>query len=179
MISDVASFLRYFDGIHARTVRDVSALPEDAAAWRPPIPEGEAGWGVSEIVRHIAEARQFFASAYVGAGWVWDPWPDPLERRETWVPALDRSRHWLVMGLRGTAEERLHRRIELIGDPGTRVSGWRVLMMLVEHEVHHRSQLATYAGLNGWPIRQLFDRSNEWVVAHRERELQRRAASDR
>lgn len=47
-------------------------------------------------------------------------------------------------------------------------------MMLVEHEVHHRAQLSTYAGLNGWPVRQTFDRTNEWVVGRREEE-QRKA----
>lgn len=174
MISDAASFLRYFEGVHSRTVRDVSALPEEAEAWRPPPQEGEAGWGVPEIVRHIAEARLFFASAYTGRGWVWDAWPDPVDRKETWLPALERSLDRFAEALRDTPEGWLGRRIELIGGEGREVSGWRVLMMMAEHEVHHRSQLATYAGLNGWPVHQLFGRNNEWVVAQREDELRKR-----
>jgi uncharacterized damage-inducible protein DinB len=34
----------------------------------------------------------------------------------------------------------------MIDTPGS-LSGWRILMMMLEHEVHHRSQIDTYAGL--------------------------------
>jgi uncharacterized damage-inducible protein DinB len=36
--------------------------------------------------------------------------------------------------------------------------------MMAEHEVHHRSQIMTYAGLNRWPVAQIFDRTYEEVV---------------
>ena len=35
MISDIASYLRFFDSVRRRTERDVAALPPAAAAWRP------------------------------------------------------------------------------------------------------------------------------------------------
>jgi uncharacterized damage-inducible protein DinB len=69
--------------------------------------------------------------------------------------------------------DRLRERIEAIAGEGPSLSGWRVLMMMVEHEVHHRSQLATYAGLNGWPVNQIFGRTNEWVVSRRDEERNR------
>ena len=43
------------------------------------------------------------------------------------------------------------------------LSGWRVLMMVLEHEVHHRSQIDTYAGLEQWEVPQIFDRYREQV----------------
>ncbi|MGH2710866.1 MAG: DinB family protein [Actinomycetota bacterium] len=169
MISDVPAFLRYFEGVHARTVRDVSALPEEAESWRPPpSKDAEASWGVPEIVRHIAEARRFFTSAFLGNGWVWDDWPDTLPRKASWVPALDASRDELVGTLADAGDEQLHARVDPIAKEGRSLSGWRLLMMMVEHEVHHRSQLQTYAGLNSWPVNQIFGRTNEWVVAQRE-----------
>jgi uncharacterized damage-inducible protein DinB len=174
MIEDMPSFLRYFRGIHRRTVRDVADLPEEAATWRPSTGDGESAWGVPEIVRHIAEARLFFASAYVGRGWVWEPWPEEVARRETWVPALEGSAGRFVAALQPTPPEWLRRRVGVIGERAVTISGWRVPMMMVEHEVHHRSQLATYAGLNGWPVHQTFDRTNEWVVGRREAELRER-----
>jgi len=175
MIADIRSFLRYFESVHRRTVRDVEALPLESERWKPPTGEGEGAWGAPQIVRHIAEGRQFFASAFLGRGWVWDPWPEPVDGREAWVPALERSWELFVDALGGTGEEQLHSRLELIGQPETTVSGWRVLMMMVEHEVHHRSQLATYAGMNGWPVHQIFGRTNEWVLGQRDAELSRRA----
>ncbi len=175
MISDVGAFLRYVGGIHRRTVRDVAALPDAAVAWRPEKGEGEAAWGVPEIVRHIAEARLFFASAYDGDGWMWDPWPERVDAKPTWIPALDRSAEELAARLDGTPDEWLTRKIEPIGGEGIMLSGWRVLLMMVEHEVHHRAQISAYAGLNGWPVHQTFDRTNEWVVERREEQLRRRS----
>ena len=171
MIADVASFLRYFEGIHARTVRDVGVLPREAESWRPPpSDDAEASWGVPEIVRHIAEARRFFTSAFLGKGWVWDDWPEQLGSRESWVPALDASRDEVVAALGNAPEERLSARVEAIAGEGRPLSAWRLLMMMTEHEVHHRSQIETYAGLNGWPVNQIFGRTNEWVVAQRDSE---------
>ncbi len=174
MIRDTPSFLQFFDGVHRRTLRDVSSLPPAAETWIPPAGEGEAAWGAPEIVGHIAEARLFYASAFLGRGWVWDRWPEPLRDRGTWAPVLEESAARFVAELRDVPGEWLRRRIELIGQLSQSVSGWRVLMMAIEHEVHHRSQLATYAGLNGWPVHQIFGRTNEWVVDQREAELRTR-----
>ena len=168
MITDVRAFARYFDGVHRRTVRDVSALPAEAEAWTPPAGDGEAAWGVPHLVRHISEARLFFASAFCGRGWVWTPWPEKVRARETWIPALEASAARLGEELVAAGNDGLTTRRPLIDDPSTTISGWRVLTMLLEHEVHHRSQIATYAGLQGWPVHQLFDRSYEWVATHQE-----------
>ncbi len=178
MIADVASFLRYFEGVHRRTVRDVSSLPRDAESWTPPRShDDESSWGVPEIVRHLAEARGFFAGAYVGDGWIWPAWPDPVVRKDSWVPALERSFDELVATLRAAPGDYLARKIEPIADDGPALSAWRTLMMMVEHEIHHRSQLATYAGLNDWPVHQLFGRPNEWVLSQREVQRNKRRRS--
>lgn len=38
-------------------------------------------------------------------------------------------------------------------------------MMMLEHEVHHRSQIDAYAGLQGWPVPDIFGRSAESIDA--------------
>ncbi|HEV3475637.1 MAG TPA: DinB family protein [Actinomycetota bacterium] len=179
MISDIQSFLRFFEAVHRRTVRDVDALPKEAERWMPPADEGEQGWGPPEIVRHIAEARQFFAGAFAGSGWVWESWPESVNGREEWVPMLETSWDRFAAALGDTDDSLLRRKVALIGEPERSVSGWRVLMMAAEHEVHHRSQLVTYAGMNGWPVHQIFGRSNEWVLAQREVESRTRPESPR
>jgi hypothetical protein len=79
-------------------------------------------------------------------------------------------------GIEDAGSERLHVSIEQLDSPGKFVSGWRALMMMAEHEVAHRAQIGAYAGLNGWPVAQIFGRENEWVVAQRDE--QRRRSSD-
>ena len=36
-------------------------------------------------------------------------------------------------------------------------------MMMLEHDIHHRSQIDTYAGLNGWDVPDIYGRSAETI----------------
>jgi len=164
MITDIASYLRFFDSVQRRTERDVAALPAGAAAWRPPAVNGETGWSIGDIVGHIGASRLYFASAYRGEGWIWGPPEVNRDDQRTWLPWLEASAERFVARLRVTPDEWLTRRIEMIDTPGS-LSGWRMLMMMLEHEVHHRSQIDTYAGLEGWPVPDIFGRSAESIDA--------------
>ena len=174
MFRDVATYVKYFQGVRRRTIRDVAALPEEAETWTPPYGDGEAGWDIPKIVEHIAESPFFFASAYRGEGWVWGALPVELGDRSSWVPALEESAQRFADLVANAPDEWLMRRVEALGNPDASIAGWRVLMMPIEHEIAHRAQLTTYAGLNGWPVHQIFDRTNEWVVAQREEQLKKR-----
>jgi uncharacterized damage-inducible protein DinB len=165
MITDIASYLRFFDSLRRRTERDVAALPPAAAAWRPPAIGGEAGWSIGQIVGHIGGSRLYFASAYRGEGWIWgDVKADPHDQ-STWLPWLRASAERFVALVKDTPGAWLTRRIEMIDTPGQALSGWRLLMMMLEHEVHHRSQIDAYAGLLGWPVPDIFGRSAESIDA--------------
>jgi uncharacterized damage-inducible protein DinB len=172
MISDIGSFLRFFDGVRRRTERDVAALPPEASAWRPPAANGETGWSIGQIVAHIGSSRFYFASAYRGEGWIGITAQPSREEQSAWLPWLRESGTRFVELLQGTPDEWLTRRIEMLDTPGSTLAGWRILMMMIEHEVHHRSQIDTYAGLQGWPVPDIFDRSAEAVAA---RESEQRA----
>lgn len=171
MIDSLDGWLRYFDGVHRRTLRDVAALPPDAASWRPPANDGEPGWGVADLVAHLARSRGFFAGVYRGEGWIMPPAPDAASP-ERWGPALEASAAGLRERLRETPDGWLRRRVPLIDGDGD-VAGWRVLMMLIEHEVHHRAQIDAWAGLNGVRPPDLFGVSAEGIAG---REAAQRAA---
>jgi len=81
--------------------------------------------------------------------------------------------------LKDTPPEWLMRRIEMIDTPGGTLSGWRLLMMMLEHEVHHRSQIDSYAGLQGWPVPDIFGRSAESIDGLQERQRQQYRAQTR
>ena len=163
MITDIASYLRFFDSVRRRTERDVAALPPEAAAWGPPSAGGETGWSIGDIVGHIGSSRLYFARAYRGEGWITTPPDVDRADQRTWLPWLQSSAGRFVEQLRDTPDDWLTRRIEMIDTPGS-LSGWRMLMMMLEHEVHHRSQIDTYAGLQGWPVPDIFGRSAETIA---------------
>jgi uncharacterized damage-inducible protein DinB len=165
MITDMAAYLRFFDTVRRRTERDVAALPPAAAAWRPPAGDGEAGWSIGQIVAHIGGTRLYFASAYRNEGWLWAKEEVDPNDQSTWLPWLNSSATRFTTLLTNTPDAWLSRGIEMIDTPGRTLSGWRLLMMMLEHEVHHRSQIDTYAGLQGWHVPQIFERTFESITA--------------
>ena len=169
MITDIETFLRYFRGVHKRALRDIGALPPAAEKWAPPSGRGENAWSIAEIVRHMAGTRMYFARAYRGEGWIAD-WEPPITKSQSsWLPALEASAEEFVRRLEGTPNEWLQRKVRMLDTDGE-LSGWRVLMMMLEHEVHHRSQIDTYAGLEGWDVPHIYGRSAEQVGLERERQ---------
>lgn len=169
MFTDIEPFLKYFEGAHRRTVRDIGGLPPEAERYRPAAGEGENAWSIGDIVRHMAGSRLYFSRAYRGEGWVFDGPLRPVNERADWVPALEESAAEFRRRLEDTPPEWLARRIRMIDTDGT-LAGWRILMMCLEHEVHHRSQVDTYAGLQGWPVQHIYGRSAEQVGLERERQ---------
>jgi uncharacterized damage-inducible protein DinB len=161
VITVLADFLRYFDAVNGRAVRDISALPPEADGWAPAVGEGEQGWSINTLIGHMAGARLYFASAYRGEGWI-SPMPPDVSTRNHWVAALEESGRQLHEALAGTPDAWLRRKIAMI-DSGGALSGWRVLMMMLEHDIHHRSQIDTYAGINGWPVPDIYGRSAETI----------------
>ncbi|MCC6387542.1 MAG: DinB family protein [Dehalococcoidia bacterium] len=161
MITSIDAFLRYFDAVHRRAVRDIAALPPEADGWRPAVGTGENAWSINQVIGHMAGSRLYFASAYAGNGWV-SPRPPDVRSRAQWVPAIEASARALREALEGTPDAWLARKVAMIDSAGE-LSGWRVLMMMVEHDIHHRSQVDTYAGANGWDVPQIFDRSAETI----------------
>jgi uncharacterized damage-inducible protein DinB len=171
MITSIEGFLRYFDGIHRRAARDIAALPPEADGWTPRGGEGERAWSINTLVGHLCGSRLYFASAYSGRGWVSPP-PADVSSRDLWLPRLEESATEVRRLLEGTPDGWLQRKIPLIDSDGA-ISGWRVLMMMIEHEVHHRSQIDTYASLCGWPVPDIFGRSAETVSALQDTERAR------
>jgi uncharacterized damage-inducible protein DinB len=163
MISSISDFFRYFDAVHRRAVRDIGALPPDADGWAPPRGDGENAWSINTLVGHMAGSRLYFASAYRGEGWI-SPEPPDVSRRDLWVSALEDSARDLRTAIGSTPDEWLHRKIAMI-DSGGAMSGWRILMLMTEHDIHHRSQIDTYAGLNGWPVPDIYGRSAETILS--------------
>ncbi len=161
MISSTRAFLKYFDAVNRRAMRDIGALPPAADGWTPAGGEGEHAWSINKLVGHMCGSRLYFASAYRGEGWV-SPEPPDVSRREQWLPALEASYGEFHAKLAETPDAWLERKVEMIDSSGS-LAGWRLLLMMMEHDIHHRSQIDTYAGMNGWEVPQIFNRTAETI----------------
>jgi uncharacterized damage-inducible protein DinB len=163
MICDIDAWVKWFDGVNKRAVRDIGSLPVEAETWKPQTGDGENAWTISELVGHMATSRMWFARAYCREGWTTEQWSGPTETRDQWVTALSDSAAYVRQRLAGSPREGLERKVESIDTPGVSFSAWRPLMMMAEHDFHHRSQIDAYAGVMAWPVQQIFGRMAEDV----------------
>ena len=168
MFVSIDAFLKYFDAVNRRALRDIGALPPEADGWAPATGEGEHAWSINKLVGHMAGSRLYFANAYRGEGWI-SPAPPDVSARDRWLSAIAESAEELHRQLGGTPDAWLERKIQMIDTDGA-LSGWRVLMMMLEHDIHHRSQIDTYAGLNGWPVPDIYGRSAQKIGGLQEAE---------
>jgi uncharacterized damage-inducible protein DinB len=146
MITSVPAFADYFEGVRRRTRDFFAAIPADRADWAPKPGEYTCG----DIVRHVAACEAMFVGAAVDGVWRY-PGHD-----RAMAPTLREALAQLEAGhaeagvrLRALGDEALDRTRPSL-EPGARpVRTWRLLMAMTEHEVHHRSQLASYLTLMG------------------------------
>ena len=152
MLRDLKSYLAYLERVRARTLQEIDTIPAEHFKWTPRAGE----YTVSDLVRHIASAEKMDVGAALGEGWHYAG-----HAAADWGANVADARASLVR-VHGECVARLNgmgdgiltaTRLDLAGNP---VSAWRILMAMVEHEIHHRSQLDTYLMLLDVPPPQLF-----------------------
>jgi uncharacterized damage-inducible protein DinB len=158
MIASVAAFARYFDGVRRRTLAAVDRVTPATAAYRP----RPAEWTCAEIVRHIAGAERFFVTKVVEDRFTTDLDPGPATAWDVARADLDAVHRVEMARLAALPDDRLHAKVADLD--GGRVSAWRFLMAMVEHEVHHRGQLDAWLALAGTEPPQLYGYRMEDVV---------------
>ena len=146
MIGSVREFTEYFDGVRRRTVGFVRMIPPDKVDWAPMAGEFTCG----DIVRHLAASESMFTGVVADGGWRYDGHQRALAPSlEAALGLLDARHAAAVRALAKTDDAALAEPRPSL-EPGARpIRGWRVLMAMCEHEVHHRSQLASYLTLLG------------------------------
>lgn len=159
MLTTVRDFVRYFEGVRRRTGATVDRVSEALLDWAPRPGEFTCG----QIIRHLAGAERFFVTRILE-----DRWTDDLDPGPALDLAATRAR---LDGVHREAMSRLlalpdHRLQDSLTDlDGAPVRVWRFLMAMVEHEVHHRSQLDCWLAAAGVEAPQLYGYRMEEVVA--------------
>jgi len=158
VITSVREFADYFEGVRRRTLQFCDVVPAEAIDWAPKAGEYTCG----DIVRHLAATEAMFTGVVTDG--VWRYGGHERHRGATLDAALG-----LLEAEHAAARAALARvpdgalateRPSILsagagvsaraGAPGARpIRAWRVLMAMCEHEVHHRSQLASYLTLMG------------------------------
>jgi uncharacterized damage-inducible protein DinB len=150
-------FLEYLDKVHQRTTRVAQCIPPDRLEWS--LREGKFRLG--DLVRHIATTERYmFAetirgqpSRYAGCG------------REL-ADGLD-----AVMTLRETLHGQTVEILSCLGDEaltgkcttpdGARITVWKWLRLMMEHEIHHRGQIYLYLAMLEVPTPPLYGLTSE------------------
>ncbi len=141
MIASVRGFTDYFDGVRRRTVGFFRALPADRIDWAPRAGEYTAG----DVIRHVAACEPMFVGAALDRPWRYVGHERErgagLEQALAYLDAC----HATAGALLAAADDEALTAVVPSLEPGARpIKAWRLLMAMTEHEVHHRSQLASY-----------------------------------
>ncbi len=142
MLHSVNGFIDYFDGIRRRTLHFIDAIPADRMDWSPS--DGEFTFG--DLVRHLAATEDMFIGAVANGKWKYSGHKTEEKQVRDVAITLLKSTHQEAMKRLGTLSDSVLNE----GRPslrGPEVKTWRLLMAMVEHEVHHRSQIAMYLTL--------------------------------
>lgn len=139
MISSISSYLRYFAGIRRRTHTFAKALPEDRIDWSPM--DGEYTCG--DILRHIGAVQWMDWRGAIGLPWAYPGHESRLGASKSEALACLYDYHQRTLDLLQDQPDTIlvEKQPDLNGNP---ISAWRYLMAAIEHETHHRSQLASY-----------------------------------
>jgi uncharacterized damage-inducible protein DinB len=146
VIASAREFAEYFDGVRRRTVGFFRTIPAEMIDWTPKPGEYTCG----DIVRHLAASESMFTGVVTDGVWRYDGHERALGATREEALALLEARHAAARGALVRAGDAALAAARPALEPGGRpIRGWRVLMAMCEHEVHHRSQLASYLTLMG------------------------------
>ena len=159
MIQTTESFIRYFDSIRRRTLNFLRVIPPDQFEWRPK--EGEFSCG--DIVRHILATEKMFVGVAMDGKWKYAGHESDKQGLEETLAQLEAAHVETMEKLKSLPDEALMEMRPSLKGP--ELKAWRWLMAMVEHEIHHRSQLAVYLTLMGVQPPHIYGLGVEDIIA--------------
>jgi uncharacterized damage-inducible protein DinB len=142
---DLDEFLDHFEKVRGRTRRVAHSIPAERIDWT----YKEGAFTLGDVVRHIAVTERFIWAetlhrrpvAYTSHG------RELADGRDAVLELLDRLHAESMALFRALTPEML---AEKCATPeGTRITTWKWLRMMPEHEIHHRGQLYTMLAMVG------------------------------
>jgi uncharacterized damage-inducible protein DinB len=154
-------FLHAFERVRERTRRVAACIPPDRIEWT--YKPGAFTFG--DLVRHIAVTERYLwaetvhnrPSRYVNHG------RDLAEGKDAVLAFLDRMHEESIALFRELTPEMLAGKCAT--PEGTRLTTWKWLRMMPEHEIHHRGQIYTMLGMLDVPTPPLYGMTAAQVQA--------------
>lgn len=156
-IHSIKSFLKYFSSIRGRTNRIIGEIPEEKINWAP----SETSFSFAEIIIHIANTeyevyiqnimqRKSIYSGHQRNG---------ILTKHDLIRYLEKNHEKTLEELLTLSDKDLHNRCETAA--GASISIWKLLRVMIEHEIHHRGQIFTYLNLLGIKTTPIFGLRSE------------------
>lgn len=156
MVTSMDSFVRYFESVRQRTLRFIAQIPAEQIDFA----RHEGKYSLGDLIRHIASTETMFVTAALDGEWRYPGHDRTLGATLTEAVAyLEEVHRGALARLGKTPDAALQAKRPTLD--GHSVSAWRILMLMVEHEVHHRSQLSQGLVDLGLEAPQLFGKQME------------------
>jgi uncharacterized damage-inducible protein DinB len=149
----------YWEKVRQRTLKVIARVPLEKFDWR----YAEGKFSFADIIRHLATIERYMyaenvqlkPSLYPGHG------PELADGPENVIAFFNRLHQESVAVFSRLSADDLQRKCVTPG--GTPITVWKWLRAMVEHEVHHRSQIYTYLGMLGIPTPPIYGLTSEEV----------------
>lgn len=157
--TSTSEFLDYFGKVRQRTLKVIACIPSEKFEWR----YADGKFSFADVIRHLgaierymwAENAQLKPSRYPGHG------RELADGPENVLEFFDRM-HQESMEIFGRlSDEDMKRKCLTPG--GAPITVWKWLRAMIEHEVHHRSQIYVYLGMLGIPTPPIYGLTSEEV----------------
>lgn len=123
------------------TLQTLDIVPDEKLAWFP----AQAQFSFAEQFAHIAQVEEFYAHGLLGGDWNVNRLKLPKERlaRDKLRRKLEETRQLTLSMLDALDAAQLDKTVQVPNVPvGWPLRSW--LWYMVEHEIHHKAQLAVY-----------------------------------
>ena len=135
-ITDITSFLDYFERVRERTMRLIQVVPEEAMdkAYKPD------KFTIADMIRHIAATERYmFAENVAGRQSSYNGCGKDLADGSEAVLAYMNEMHRQSIAIFKTLDNEVMQ--HKCPTPGGEMTTWKWLRAMVEHEIHHRGEM--------------------------------------
>lgn len=159
-ITNITSFLDYYEKIRQRTNRLIAVIPEQHMDWAY-LP---GKFTIADQIRHIAAIERYmFAETILGNPCTYDGCGKELADGYENVLRYFNEKHEESLAIfRNLDNDDLQRKCITPGN--VPITVWKWLRAMTEHEIHHRAQLYLYLNMLGIETPPMFGLSSEEII---------------
>ena len=158
-IISITSFLKYFASIRRRTNRIISEIPADKIDWKPT----EQSFSFADIIIHLANTEyELYIQNILKKNSIYCGHKiSGIESKKDLISHLDMNHQKTIAELTILPDKYLNERC--ITPAGSSISVWKLLRVMIEHEIHHRGQIFSYLNMLNVKTTPIFGLTSEEI----------------